>query len=211
MKSRYKTTLKETASACGLAVLALMLVPVASACGPDSPDVPYAMQPLKLNPQNAWEGAAAENVARDLRAAAAARPASIVGMWKTLFISMGNTNHSPSIADGTQLDFGYSQWHSDGTELYNSGSRPPATQSFCMGVWVQTGTSTYQVNHFAITYDTTGVYSGLRNFIETITLSPGGTMYSGTMVINIYDTKGNQTDHLTAQVSAQRVTVDTTP
>src|ERR1700761_7852222 len=195
MKSSYHAI----ASACGMAALAVMLVPVASACGPDALQGPFVMQQLRLNPANPLEGTPLDSVLRDLRSAGGAKAASIVGMWKTQFLSMGNTNHTPSIADGAQLDFGYSQWHSDGTELYNAGTRPPATQSFCMGVWVETGPGTYQVNHFAITYDATGVYNGLRNFIETITLSPGGTMYSGTMIINVYDTKGNQTDHLTAQ------------
>jgi hypothetical protein len=80
-----------------------------------------------------------------------------------------------------------------------------------VSAWAQTGDNTYQANHFAITYDATGVYTGTRNFIETITLSPGGTKYSGTMVINVYDAKGTQTDHLTAQVVGVRVTLDTTP
>ena len=53
---------------------------------------------------------------------------SIVGMW--------SFNMTPTAGPG---DFGYQQWHSDGTELMNSGGRAPATQNFCMGVWRQTG------------------------------------------------------------------------
>lgn len=208
MKAIYRAT----ASAFGAAILAVVLVPTANACGGDvSSEGQLIIQPLRVNPDSPLEGASAESVLRDLRTSAGGRTASIVGMWKTTFLSMGNTGHVPSIPDGAQLDFGYSQWHSDGTELYNAGSRPPATQSFCMGVWVQTGASRHQANHFAITYDATGVYTGTRNFIETVTLSAGGTKYGGTMVINIYDTKGNQTDHLTAQITAERVTVDTAP
>jgi hypothetical protein len=41
--------------------------------------------------------------------------ASIVGMWNVQFISQGNTAHNPPIPDGVQIDFGYTQWHSDGT------------------------------------------------------------------------------------------------
>jgi hypothetical protein len=41
-------------------------------------------------------------------------------------------------------------------------------------------------------------------------VSPGGTALSGTFVETVFDTKGNQTDHLTGQVTAQRITVDTT-
>lgn len=204
MKNMYCAT----GAACGLALLTISFVPAAKACGdlPTSPQA-SAIQALMSDPTRPLEGASQEELLRDERAANSGHKASIVGMWKTQFLSVGNTG----ITDGTQLDFGYSQWHSDGTELYNAGTRPPATQSFCMGVWTQTGPSTFLVNHFAITYDITGVRNGLRNFVETITLSPGGTKYSGTMTINVYDINGNQTNHLTAQVSADRVTVDTTP
>src|SRR5580704_2977875 len=32
------------------------------------------------------------------------------------------------------LQFGYAQFHSDGTEFYNSGGFAPATQNYCLGV-----------------------------------------------------------------------------
>jgi hypothetical protein len=80
-----------------------------------------------------------------------------------------------------------------------------------MGTWVQTARYTYQLNHFAFGYDTTGKYLGKGNIIETVTLSSGGTLYSGTFTINQYDTNGNQVDHLTGQITATRVTVDTVP
>jgi hypothetical protein len=124
---------------------------------------------------------------------------------------MGNTKHNPPIPDGAQLDFGYVQWHNDGTEFMNSGSRPPSTQNFCLGVWTQTGRYTYQLNHFALSYDgTSGLLTGKVIIAETITLSPGGTRYSGALTITTFDTNGNQVDQLTGQVSATRITVDTT-
>jgi hypothetical protein len=132
-------------------------------------------------------------------------------MWKITELSMGNASHNPPIQDGTQIDFGYAQWHSDGTEFYNSGGFAPATQNYCLGVWLQTGNYKYQVNHFALTYDMTGVYTGIINILETITISVGGTKYSGTFTINAYDTKGNQVNHLTGQVTGERVTIDTAP
>ena len=132
-------------------------------------------------------------------------------MWSFQFISQGNTTRNPSIADGTQLNFGYIQFHSDETEIQNSGARSPAQQNFCLGVWQKTGHSTYQVNHFALNYDaTTGTLLGRIILIETLTVSPGGTAFSGTFVENVFDTKGNKTDHLTGQITAQRITVDTT-
>ena len=65
---------------------------------------------------------------------------AIVGLWKFAF-----TATTPFSGP---FDAGYVQWHSDGTELMNSG-RAPTTGSFCMGVWKQTGRSTYKLNHFA--------------------------------------------------------------
>ena len=169
------------------------------------------IQPLKADAYSPMEGASAEMALRDQQASAGGRPASIVGMWKITELSMGNTNHNPPIPDGTQIDFGYAQWHPDGTEFYNSSGFAPATQNYCLGVWVQTGINRYQVNHFALTYDMTGVYTGIINILETVTVSIGGTKYSGTFTINAYDTKGNQVNHLTGQVTGERVTIDTTP
>jgi len=53
---------------------------------------------------------------------------AIVGFWKVTFVAQGN----PGIPDGAVIDFGYAQWHGDGTEILNS-SRPPATGNFCLG------------------------------------------------------------------------------
>lgn len=137
--------------------------------------------------------------------------ASIVGFWKVHFISLGNLSHSPSIPDGALIDFGYSQWHSDGTEILNSGGHAPATGNFCLGVWGATGFQTFELNHFPIGYDaTTGALTNYINVRETVTLSPSGDSYSGTFTINIYDTKGNQVDHLAGTVTATRLTVDST-
>jgi len=135
----------------------------------------------------------------------------IVGMWNFQFVSKGNTAHNPSIPDGALIDFGYHQLHSDGTEIINSGGHAPATENFCLGVWGQTGFLTYEVNHFPLSYNaTTGALANLINLREQITLSPSGDSFTGTFTLNVYDTKGNQVDHLVGNVTAQRVTVDTT-
>jgi hypothetical protein len=137
--------------------------------------------------------------------------ASIVGMWNFQFVSKGNTAHNPSIPDGALLDFGYHQVHSDGTEIINSGGHAPATENFCLGVWGQTGFLTYEVNHFPLSYNaTTGALANLINLREQITLSPSGDSFTGTFTLNVYDTKGNLVDHLVGNVTATRVTVDTT-
>src|SRR5439155_26072193 len=46
--------------------------------------------------------------------------ADIVGMWQFKFLA----KNSAPIPDGTVLDAGYAQWHSDGTEFTNSSRRP---------------------------------------------------------------------------------------
>ena len=107
------------------------------------------------------------------------------------------------------INFGYTQWHSDGTEFFTSGARSPGQGNFCLGVWEKTGDFTYQLNHFALNYDpATGTLLGTIVVVERVTLSAGGTQYSGTFAETIFDTKGNKTDSLAGQVTAQRTTVD---
>jgi hypothetical protein len=118
------------------AALAISICSKASAgCGDiGNPQGPFIFPQVRLaSPASA----SVEEAAR--AAAGASASPSIVGLWSFQFISKGNAAGTPSIPDGAQVDFGYSQWHSDGTELLNSGSRAPATENFCMGVWQKTG------------------------------------------------------------------------
>jgi len=124
--------------------------------------------------------------------------------------SQGNTGHNPSIPDGAQIDFGYNQWHSDGTEITNSGTRPPATANFCLGVWTETGFATYQLNHLALGYDAmTGNLTSKSRIFMTVTVSADGNSYSGTFTITVFDPNGNQIDQVHGRVEATRVTIDT--
>jgi hypothetical protein len=194
------------------ACLALTLAPAATPCGyQPQPGASYTIVQPTPNPHDPLESASSEAAIRDLsRATAGSGLPSIVGMWNVQFISKGNLLHNPSIPDGAVIDFGYVQWHSDATEFFNSGDRAPSTQNYCMGVWTSTGAYTYQLNHFAIQYDTSGNYTGKANIAETVALSPGGTRYTGTFTITIFDTKGNQTDQIFGLTTATRITVDTT-
>lgn len=139
--------------------------------------------------------------------------ATPVGMWSVKFLAEGNATRNPPISDNSLIDFGYVQWHSDGTEIMNSGIHAPATQNFCLGVWVRTGFFTYELNHFALSYDaTTGNLAAKVNIREQITLDPSGNEYSGTFTINAYDPSTDaQVDHIVGNVSGTRVTVDTVP
>jgi hypothetical protein len=138
--------------------------------------------------------------------------APIVGMWNVQYVAEGNSTRTPPLPDGIVVDFGYSQWHSDGTEILNSGGHSPATGNFCLGVWGQTGYLAYELNHFALSYDlTTQSLTAYANIREQLTLSPSGDSYSGTFTIDVYDTKGNHVDHIAGNVTGQRITVDTKP
>jgi hypothetical protein len=132
--------------------------------------------------------------------------AAIAGLWKVKFVSKGNTGIG--IPDGAPLDDGYATWHRDGTEIMNSG-RAPKTSSFCMGVWKQTGRSSYKLNHFALSWDPTGTtLIGPTNIKEEIVLDGNENSYSGTVSIDQYDTEGHLLVHISGVVSAQRITVD---
>jgi hypothetical protein len=106
------------------------------------------------------------------------------------------------------VDQGFSQWHSDGTEILNS-SRPPATSNFCLGVREKTGPSAYKLNHFALSSDLNGNMIGPANIRENVTLDSHGATYSGTFSIDQYDTSGNLLAHIVGEVKATRITVDT--
>jgi predicted small lipoprotein YifL len=130
--------------------------------------------------------------------------ASIVGLWKIQLISKGN---APSIPDGALVDFGFTQWHSDGTEIQNSAGVPGG--GFCLGTWVQTGFLGFELNHFPIAFDSsTGKVANYINLREQVTLAPDGSFYTGTFTENIYDPTGKQVEHLAGTITGERITVD---
>jgi hypothetical protein len=133
---------------------------------------------------------------------------SIVGMWKFQVTSTGNTTHTPPIPDGASVDAGYSQWHRDGLEFSTSSPHSPASGNICLGTWVRGDDGTYQLNHFGLNYDSTGTFVATVQIRQTVTLSPGGTMYTGTYILDVYDLKGNHVDHVNGKVTATRITVD---
>jgi len=130
----------------------------------------------------------------------------IVGFWKVTFTAEGNEG----IPDGTVIDSAYAQWHSDGTEIMNS-SRPPATQSFCLGVWKRVGGRRYELNHFAISFDPNGNLVGPANIREEVTLEEGKDRFSGSFTIDQFDQAGNTLAHLTGVLAGKRITVDSPP
>jgi len=127
----------------------------------------------------------------------------IVGFWKVTFTSEGTIG----IPDDTVIDSAYAQWHSDGTEIMNS-SRPPVTQSFCLGVWKKVGGLHYKLNHFAKSFDPNSNPVGPAVIREDVVLSPGGKSFVGSFTIDQYDGAGNTLIHITGDLTGTRITVD---
>jgi predicted small lipoprotein YifL len=128
-------------------IFVTMFVSKASACG-EVPKGPFEFPEAASDSRVLSASANAET--------ALARGSSsvpIAGMWKFQLISKGNTTHNPSIPDGALIDFGFTQWHSDGTEIQNSAGVPGG--GFCLGVWGQTGFLTFELNHFPIAFNPT--------------------------------------------------------
>jgi hypothetical protein len=120
--------------------------------------------------------------------------APIVGMWSVRLT-----------AGDTLVDFGYSQWHGDGTEIMNSGGRAPATANFCLGVWKRTGHATYHLNHIALGYENNLLVSRI-NVLEDVTLAPGGNTFSGTFTIDAYDPNSNALQgHVAGNITGERI------
>ncbi|HEX5237792.1 MAG TPA: hypothetical protein VFW39_04935 [Sphingomicrobium sp.] len=120
---------------------------------------------------------------------------TIVGMW-----SFRQT------VGGQLADFGFQQWHSDGTEFMNSGTRAPATQNFCLGVWSEPTAGHYHLNHLAISYDSSGVHNANVTITEDVALAATGMSYAGTFSIDVRDPNTNALlQHVAGRVTAQRI------
>ena len=134
----------------------------------------------------------------------------IVGFWRQDLVSKG----TEGVPDGTVLENGLSQAHSDHTEILNS-SRPPISGSFCLGVWEKVGERTYKVNHFLLAWDSTGTtFIGPANLREEVTVDPAGDHYSGTFTLENYSEDKNGKLTLILPVvngvtSGTRIKVDT--
>src|SRR4051794_19389831 len=108
---------------CGATMLALgIALPSAAGCV----DPPSILSQRTLMPLLQLAGTGAPALAKPLAAVAADsdEDLGIVGLWQFAFISEGNNVDPFDIKDGDQLDAGYTQWHSDQTEIMNSGRAP---------------------------------------------------------------------------------------
>lgn len=132
---------------------------------------------------------------------AAVTPAApIVGMWSVTFVDG---------ATGKVADFGYQQWHSDGTEILNSGGRAPASENFCLGVWAELHDNLFSLNHWALSYDpASGALNAKVNIRETVSVGPGGGVFTGSYIQDVYDPAGAHLAHLTGKITGQRITLN---
>lgn len=124
---------------------------------------------------------------------------SIVGLWEVQFFVGSNL-----------FDFGYAEWHDDGTEIMNSGGRAPSTGNFCMGAWTATGPFSYALNHFALSYDgATGKLNGKINIKENVQLQNKGQTFNGTFTIDVYDPATNAAvNHVSGTIIGKRLSAD---
>jgi hypothetical protein len=113
-------------------------------------------------------------------------------------------------------DFGYSEWHPDGTELLISGPRSPATGNVCVGVWTQTGPATYHEVHYVFAYDPSLVspanpsgFKGRAVILETVNLAAGSNAFQGTYSASFYPAAGGApTPIVSGTVTGQRLTAN---
>lgn len=193
MKAMYRGLIVVLA----MAAVALALAPMAAAeCG----SLNAGTNPGALLKPQSWNGS--DDLSASLLFVSDNDP--VVGFWKVKLTA----KDTPGIPDGTVLDDGFQQWHSDGTEIMNS-SRVPATGNFCMGVWKKTATSKYRLNHFGLSWDLSNTYVGPANIRSNIVLSNDGNKFTGTFTVDQYDTNGNVLAHLQGQIVGKRVTVYT--
>jgi hypothetical protein len=135
----------------------------------------------------------------------------IVGMWRFTMTVPGPNGTTVVIDDG------YTQWHSDGTEIMNSGAHAPNTSNFCLGVWAQTGPGTYKLNHFPLAWDASGIApQGPVHIVANVKLKDHDH-FSGPFTIDAYSWDGTEIvnasgapiAHLAGTFSATRVTTET--
>ena len=127
------------------------------------------------------------------------REPSIVGFW-----------HMKLLVGGNVIDGGTQQWHSDGTEVIDSGGRSPLIGNVCFGVWKQVGEFHYKLNHRGIGFDPAGsAVNGVNTLIFDVRLSRDGNSYTATFTQYAFDPAGNSLGPaVKGTATGTRITVD---
>jgi hypothetical protein len=141
---------------------------------------------------------------------------SIVGLWKFEMLTKSTSTNTNPMPDGTLFDFGTAAWHSDGTELINSGGRDPKDGDFCQGVWTQVGPFTFELLHYPLAW-MNGAYTGPVVLRARVTVDRSRDHYGGVFAGTAYlasPTPGHEFDEttplgtITGTITATRITVD---
>jgi hypothetical protein len=202
MNLNSRKAARVVATMLGTLALSVVFTPNASAgCGNGVGSV-GALNAKLLSSANATKPANAQ--AETAKDTAQPGGADIVGMWAVTMTAKNNPGGPP---DGTPIDMGFSQWHSDGTEIMNS-SRPPATGNFCLGVWKKVAPSTYKLTHKVLNFDAGGILIGPGTIQEEVVVDHSGNRFAGVFSIDLYDTAGNSIAHVKGEITATRITVD---
>lgn len=173
-----KVKVRLLANALGFAVFTAILTPsVFAGCG----EMPGKAAPAGKQPQIHIMQA----VYRPARFVLVDAPpgADIVGLWHVIFTQ--NADFGSGLFDDS-----YSEWHSDGTEIMNSGVHSPATGNFCMGAWTKTGPSTYTLKHIALDYSMQPLGGTTPTVIviirEQVTVDQTASHFTGSFTADIY-------------------------
>lgn len=193
MNLKAKRLLHTAMATLGAIALSVAFVPNAHAgCG----NTPGSIGALNANFLSSGKSkSAAEN--------SAPQPAGsdIVGLWEIELVAKNLPGTPP---EGIVIDHGYTQWHSDGTEIMNS-SRPPVTGNFCLGVWRKAGPDTYSLTHRVLSFNPDGTPEGPGSLHEVVVLDRSGNTFSGTFTFDQFDTLGNLKIHIEGVVRATRI------
>jgi hypothetical protein len=86
----------------------------------------------------------------------------------------------------------------------------PLRGDICLGEWIKTGPRIYRMNHFGISYDSTGLnLVGVARIQQWLTLDQKGMATSGIFTIDQWDESGNLLAHIQGKVIGTRVTMET--
>ena len=109
----------------------------------------------------------------------------IVGQWQVVMTAFPGTN------DEFVFDFGFQQFHSDGTELMISGGVPPTIGNVCIGAWERDAGGVIRLRHMTWNWAGNEVLGDLPTgyFLLEVTLRTNsqGTAYSGTWTAASFD------------------------
>ena len=109
----------------------------------------------------------------------------IVGQWQVVMTA------SPGTAGEFIFDFGFQQFHADGTELMISGGVPPTIGNVCIGAWERRAGGVVQLRHMTWNWAGNEVLGDVPTgyFLLDVTLRPNsqGTAYEGTWKTASFD------------------------